>query len=39
VLIKSGAPVLHSSTVIRSLQLSNAVNLTITSGNDLRVKH
>jgi hypothetical protein len=39
VLIKSGAPVLYTSTAIRSLQLGNAANLSVTTGNDLRVKH
>jgi hypothetical protein len=38
VLIKSGAPVLHSSTAIRSLQLSNAANLSVTTGNNLTIK-
>jgi uncharacterized repeat protein (TIGR02543 family) len=38
VLIKSGAPVLHTSTAIRSLQVSNVANLTVTTGNNLTIK-
>lgn len=39
VLIKSGAPVLHSSTTVRSLMLGNSANLTINTGNNLTTKH
>ncbi len=38
VLIKSGAPVLNSNASVRSLQLSNAANLSVTSGNNLTIK-
>jgi uncharacterized repeat protein (TIGR02543 family) len=38
VVIKSGAPILHTSTAIRSLQLGNAANLTIVTGNNLLIK-
>ena len=38
VLIKSGAPVLHTSTAVRSLSVSNSANLNITSGSNLTVK-
>ena len=39
VFIKSGAPVLHTSTAVRSLQLSNVANLSVTTGNNLTIKH
>lgn len=39
VFIKSGAPVLNSSTAIRSLQLSSSANLSITTGNNLTIKY
>lgn len=38
VFIRSGTPVLNTSTAIRSLQLSNAANLSVTSGHNLTIK-
>jgi uncharacterized repeat protein (TIGR02543 family) len=39
VFIKNGSPVLNTSTAIRSLQLSNAANLSITNSNNLSIRH
>ncbi|MBL0358167.1 MAG: DUF3616 domain-containing protein [Chitinophagaceae bacterium] len=39
VYIEKGMPALHSNAAIRSISISNAANLTITSGNNLTTLH
>jgi hypothetical protein len=39
VTVKTGTPILNTSTAVRSIQVSNGANVTVTTGSNLTVTH